>query len=185
MRFANITAVLALAAVTGPVVAANLLTNADFDTDLAGWTVDATGTGAAAIADNAFGKPAPGSAYLALPNPGSTVDLWQCVALAAPLDVDLIANAYTDGSSGTSTNAVLIESYDAADCTGTLLDTQATDSVVYEVWGTRWLDGYALPAKTASVRVVLALDSGDSSEYVHFDHVILVPERIFADGYEP
>lgn len=167
----------------GSAAASNLLTNSDFDVDFSGWTVDITGVDATATIDS-FANPPPGSAHLDAPNPGSRVAVSQCVTLAAPLNVDLIANTYTDSSSGTSTNGVQIESYDTLDCAGVLLATQLTTEAVYATWGTRALPGYGLPAGTMSVRVSFFIDSGDTSESVHFDHIGLFADSIFVDGFD-
>jgi hypothetical protein len=168
----------------GPANAANLLVNPDFDSDLSGWQVDVSGTGSASHDAN-VGSPDPGSAYLSATAPGTTVTVSQCVAIATP-GIDLIARTYTDSSNGTSSNAVQIEAFDSTDCTGMPVDTKQTvNNADVGGWRERSLSGYPLDGQVQSVRVSFLIDSGDTTEDVHFDHIVFVAESIFADGFEP
>jgi hypothetical protein len=79
-----------------------------------------------------------------------------------------------------------IESFDAVGCSGALLETQATTiQADYFSWLMRLLSNHPLPDMTESVRVSFFIDSGNTSEQVHFDHILFADAVLFRDGFEP
>lgn len=49
----------------------------------------------------------------------------------------------------------------------------------------RLLSNHPLPDMTESVRVSFFIDSGNTSEQVHFDHILFADAVLFRDGFEP
>ena len=156
----------------------NLLANPDFDSSLTGWTPSVVSVGGS-VHSGASGSPAPGSANLwaQYVTAFSGAALGQCVAIAAPGQVDLFARFLQ--TSGFGDRRVEATFHPGAGCTG------AGVTVVQDSYGflpDGWTEigrlAYTLPAGTQSAWISISVGAEgppDGVVQVRFDHVRFGP----------
>jgi len=167
----------------------NLVQNADFDTDLTGWT--STG-GGGAVWDMTIGSPSPGSAKVTA-GAGVIETLTQCVMLPSKLasSVSLSANVYVFSDSTNATgNGYVLQTAAYADAACSDAESYVGNSILLPVATTMWTpvsnNFYQLPAGYQSMLVSIRVAGNLYYADYAFDHFSLtqVTDRIFATGFE-
>jgi hypothetical protein len=174
---------------TGPVAAQNMVSNGDFDDDLAGWTegaIPVTWDGTSDYQND----PLSGSALIFNDNPGATY-AWarQCVDGVVEGETYRLSTwLNVPSQTGSGYGTVTIAWYDQPGCGGAWLSGTST-SGIYSSNG--WIEipaavGQAPPtAQSALVYLVCYKMSSDGELQTSFDHVVFVLDPpIFADGFE-
>lgn len=151
--------------------AANLVSNAGFDHDLATWLVDANSSWSS---QDAAGHP--GSGSLSMVDFGATTFAYACVPVSAgtygaavDIDVPLIQG-------GTGQASMSLAKLSGANCGGSLLGFDLVSQTVSSgSW--RHLSGtFAIAAAVHSVRIQLAVDKSTGSQFTAtFDNVFFGP----------
>jgi len=170
--------------------ASNLLENPNFDGDLGGWQVSATGSGVVShSANDADGHAVSGSAAVtASPTGPEQADFEECVDLA-PLRGYLVEGrwAVTGGDASSPELAVAASFFASAGCAGAPL--ASTDEVVAigsttGLW-TSFSARVVAPAGAAAVRLGLSARAASLAGYeAKIDRLVLDDGTIFADGFE-
>lgn len=120
------TLALLLATAATSAAAANLITNPDFSTNIAGWTIKTTGSATVTYVPDS-GSPTEGAIHLTAGNGGSA-QANQCVTLTGSI-VDLIVRQYAATSVAVQTATAEVTAYDQPNCTGNILGFSAFNSV--------------------------------------------------------
>lgn len=181
-----------LLALSSGALAIDMVYNPDFDTNADGWTLLPP---SGAYRDFSFGSPDTGTLRLDALSNGATAEAWQCVDIHKWLltGIDFALRYFPNAPSGF--HQFKLDIYDAAGCSGNLLDTlYPIEGAAVPVSGTPatgWLEagfyGYALPAGASSARVDVAVAgtaAGNASYMV--DHVQVGPlDVIFVDDFDP
>lgn len=165
--------------------AQNLVTNPNFDTNASGWTFDPFGTGVSVAecgydpTTDADGNPASGSIECrdVWPTASSGIGAFQCFAVTASTDYDIVADMLINTGQPVNGHATLdVMWFTGAGCTGS--STSDTDALFTPAAGWQtYFQTVTSPATAASVRVGLAVgkDSGPNDFSARFDDIRLGP----------
>ena len=167
--------------------AINLVSNPDFDADLASWTVSG-----GAYRDFGFGSPATGTLRLDALSNGAIALAGQCVDIHKWVTIDFALRYFVNVSGGF--HQFKLDIYDAASCGGNKLDTlYPIKAAAVAVAGTPdpgWLEagdyGFVLKPGSMSAHVDLSTagTAGGDAGYL-VDHVQVGPlEVIFVDDFD-
>ena len=181
-----------LLAISSGASAIDMVYNPDFDTNADGWTLLPP---SGAYRDFSFGSPNTGTLRLDALSNGATAEATQCVDVHkwTQTGIDFALRYFPNAPWGF--HQFKLDIYDAAGCSGTLLDTLLpNEAAAVPVGGTPssgWLEagqyGYALPPGTMSARIDLATagTAAGSASYM-IDHVQVGPlDVIFVDDFGP
>jgi hypothetical protein len=179
-----LTVVLATLFTVGIALAAELVTNGNFNSDFTTgpWVVPADSPGTADY-DNAVGHIANGSAFLVAPGGGQFSLLDQCVLLDSPSDSYVSVSAWVrfDTTDPLSSAKIIIDAYDAVGCVDGPGESVLGDSAVVQPAGTAWLEtrtgtaALSVPAGTKSLSVHLYLEAANDDTKAWFDDVTVHP----------
>jgi hypothetical protein len=181
MRTASLLVFLTVAVVASAGArSANLVTNPDFDIDAFGWNESNANIHVSRDATrNQVGMAGSGAGFVSNSHPiaGATFPIYQCALLsgaAGGTTYGFGAWIFTPSGQPTTGNAkVEIVYWDADNCLGQILATQATPATsVFDVWNLYTATSLA-PAGSASVEVRLTLQKDDAGSVysVAFDGV--------------
>jgi hypothetical protein len=175
--------------------AQNALLNAEFDSGLTPWKP--VGSSGSAVADNANGSPAAGSAYLTVNDPGNsgiTYNIEQCVAAAPNVSYTFSGRALVDASS-TATGAgmfVIGRFYASRNCSGVQLSSDIANVGITSPGTPLPYFNYSLtltsPATARSFKFIAdaqapGISAGNAKGWV--DHVSLTsPEALFINSFD-
>ncbi len=159
-------------AVSTPAMAGNLLTNPDFDSDLAGWTGRVSGDAPPPYWDGSLGYPTPGAAVAGAYLTGQSSYVEQCVDIASQsVDFVAYANIRQSGGGNSYYGEAALMFFGQVGCNGYLSQAFAKPRWVGNGSVVHRLDAYAMPAGAQSVRVSLRSAAYQSSIVIAYDHV--------------
>ena len=171
--------------------AINLTYNPDFDTNLDGWTL-LPQSGGGVYRDFSFGSPDTGTLRLDALSNGAIAEIRQCVDIHKWLTIDFALRYFANVTGGF--HEFKLDIYDAAGCTGNILDTlYPSEGGAVAVDGTPstgWLEagdyGYVLKPGAVTARIDLATagtPAGNAGYLI--DHVQVGPlDVVFVDNYD-
>lgn len=164
-------------------VAADLVTNPDFDSNLSGWSSGdisgSNGLAATFVLNTTDGLPASPSAEFTTSLNQYSAATSNCITIDTSQNVDLYANAKIVSGNAVSTSAtVFVYMFSDASCGGTLVGPQMAAQVsgALGTWQQISSSNFSLLAGTQSVRIVLEAVGGSPAQPgvgdVLFDHIV-------------
>jgi hypothetical protein len=192
MQLRFIPALLWVGAASAALAAPNQVANPELESDLSGWM--GQGGSISQVALDAFGRADSGSAQLTA-SLGGSVTLYQCVAVAANIDVDF--GAWVEIPSfqeATGSAVVKLEWWSEPGCAGSQIDVPAETATISAVgtWSYAALRNVTPPEGAHSAKL-RAMNLPDAADFiVHFDSLFAAPagalfvpavgEIVVADG---
>lgn len=172
-----------------PATAQNLLGNSDFTSNLSGWTPAGPGS---SVPNGSVGSPAPGSAQLDLSDPsGNTLTqaVQRCVTITPGRTYAISGRGRIGNVTSAGANIfILVQFFENVGCAGGSMSMIAAEGA--SVPGTpgafvEYTSGQFVTTTQDSARFTAQVQTGGPGSIQGWvDHLVLIEDPIFKDGYQ-